>query len=198
MMSLALTPGLELAVDADLAGLGLALQQRLRGQDHLDLARPDAEGQRPEGAVRGGVGVAADDGHARLRQAQLRPDDVDDALRVAALAVERDAELAAVLPIWAQLLAGQLVEDRQATGPAWGSNGPPWRRSGPGGGPWRPRSRRPVNAWGLVTSWTRCRSIARMAGAPGSGRPTCWSQIFSTRVRGVLMPDAALLRSFGS
>ena len=29
-----------------------------------------------------------------------------------------------------------------------------------------PRARRPVNAWGLVTSCTRCRSIARMAGAP--------------------------------
>ena len=32
----------------------------------------------------------------------------------------------------------------------------------------RPRSRRPVNAWGEVTSWIRCRSTARMAGAPGS------------------------------
>ena len=57
--------GLEPAVDLDLEGLRLALEQRLRGQDHLDLARPDAERQRPECAVRGGVGVAADDGHAR-------------------------------------------------------------------------------------------------------------------------------------
>ena len=103
---------LEPAGDLDFEGLGLALEQRLRGQDHLDLARPDAERQRPEGAVRGGVGVAADDGHARLRQPELRPDDVDDAARGAALAVERDPELAAVLLDLGQLLAGQLVDDR--------------------------------------------------------------------------------------
>jgi len=31
-----------------------------------------------------------------------------------------------------------------------------------------PRSRSAVNAWGEVTSWTRCRSTYRMAGASGS------------------------------
>ena len=47
-----------------------------------------------------------------------------------------------------------------------------------------PRARRPVNACGLVTSWTRWRSIARTAGAPSSWATTWSSQIFSTSVRG--------------
>ena len=46
----------------------------------LDLGGPDAEGERAEGAVGRGVAVAADDGRARLGQALLGPDDVDDAL----------------------------------------------------------------------------------------------------------------------
>ena len=40
-----------------------------------------------------------------------------------------------------------------------------------------------MNACGLVTSWTRWRSIPRTVGAPGSSATTCASQIFSTRVR---------------
>ena len=114
MMSLALTPGREPAVDADLVGLRVALEQRLGGQDHLDLARPDAERERPERAVGRGVRVAAHDGHARLGQAQLRADDVDDALARRADAVERDAELGAVRLQLADLGGGLLVEDRQA------------------------------------------------------------------------------------
>ena len=50
-----------------------------------------------------------------------------------------------------------------------------------------PRSRSPVNACGLVTSWTRWRSTARMAGAPGSSATTCVSQIFSTSVRALVI-----------
>ena len=96
MMSLRGHARREPAVDADLVGLRVALQQRLGREDHLDLARPDPERQRPERAVGAGVRVAADDGHARLGQAQLRSDDVDDALRWRADAVERDAELGAV------------------------------------------------------------------------------------------------------
>ena len=96
MMSLAVTPGWQPAVDAHLAGLGLALEQALGGQDVLDLAGADAEGQGAEGAVGGGVAVAAHDGHARLGQAQLGADHVDDALLRAAEAVQRDAEFAAV------------------------------------------------------------------------------------------------------
>ena len=70
----------QLAVDAHQHVLGLALDQRLRGQHMLDLGGADAVRQRAEGAVRRGVAVAADDGHARQREALLRADDVDDAL----------------------------------------------------------------------------------------------------------------------
>ena len=98
MMSLALTPGVEPAVDPDLVGLRVALEQGLGREDHLDLARPDPERERAERAVRARVRVAADDGHPGLGQPQLRPDDVDDALARVADAVERDPELGAVAP----------------------------------------------------------------------------------------------------
>ena len=96
MMSFALTPGLEAPVDADLVRLRLALEQRLGREDHLDLARPDPERQRAERPVRRRVRVAADDRHAGLREPELRADDVDDALGVAAEGVDRDAEVGAV------------------------------------------------------------------------------------------------------
>ncbi len=112
-MSLEVTPGLSVPVDVDLVGLQRALQQGLRGQHHLHLAGADAEGEGPEGAVRGGVRVTADDGHARLRQPQFRADDVHDALPVRAEGVQRDAELPAVARELGQLEAGLLVEDGQ-------------------------------------------------------------------------------------
>ena len=86
----------EVAVVADAHRLGLALHEALGGQHVLDLARADAEGQRPEGAVGGRVAVAADDGHPGLGDAELGPDDVDDALAIGAQRVQRDAELLAV------------------------------------------------------------------------------------------------------
>ena len=94
--------------------LGLVLQQRLRGQHVFDFAGADAEGQRPERAVRGGVAVAADDRHARLREAQLGPDDVDDPLLAIVEIVHADAELAAVRPQGVDLLLGDRIGDRQA------------------------------------------------------------------------------------
>ena len=80
MTSLAVTPAGSVAVDGDGHGARPALGQGLGGEHVLDLAGADAEGQRAEGAVGGGVAVAADDGHARLGEALLGPDDVDDAL----------------------------------------------------------------------------------------------------------------------
>ena len=85
-----------LALDVDPHGPRRRLGERLGGQDVLDLAGADAEGQRPEGAVRGRVAVAADDRHARLGEPELGADDVDDALAGAAQREERDAELGAV------------------------------------------------------------------------------------------------------
>ena len=59
--------------------LGRLLDQRLRGEHVLDLGGADAEGQRAERAVRGGVAVAAHDRHARQGQALLGADHVHDA-----------------------------------------------------------------------------------------------------------------------
>ncbi len=63
----------------------------------LDLTGADAEGERAERAVGGGVTVTADDRHARLGQAQLRAHDVDDALAGVVHGVQPDAEVGAVL-----------------------------------------------------------------------------------------------------
>jgi hypothetical protein len=78
----------------------------------LDLAGADAEGQRAERAVGGGVRVAADDRQARLGQAELRADDVHDALVGVAHRVQPHAELGAVLPQRLDLGAGHRVGDR--------------------------------------------------------------------------------------
>ena len=80
MMSLAVDAGGQLAVDRDRQRLRARLRQRLRGQHVLDLAGADAEGQGPEGAVGGGVAVAAHDRHAGQRAALLGADHVHDAL----------------------------------------------------------------------------------------------------------------------
>ena len=86
----------ELSLVVDPHRARLVLDHALRGQHVLDLARADPEGQRTEGAVGGGVGVAADDRHAGLGDAQLRADHVHDPLASGAQRVERDAELRAV------------------------------------------------------------------------------------------------------
>src|SRR5204863_503300 len=58
------------AVHAHLHRLRPRLHETLRGEHVLDLRRADAEGERAEGAVGRGVGVAADDRLARLGVAQ--------------------------------------------------------------------------------------------------------------------------------
>ena len=102
------------AVDDDAHVLGLLLDQRLRRQHMLDLRRADAMRQRPEGAVRGGVAVAAHDGRARQREALLRTDDVDDALAGVELIVIFDAEFVGVLGEFLDLLAALGVGDADA------------------------------------------------------------------------------------
>jgi hypothetical protein len=87
--------------------------EALGGEDVLDLARADAEGERAEGAVGAGVGVAADDRLAGLGVAQLRADHVDDALALGVDVVEADAELLGVRAHRLDLLAGDLVLDRE-------------------------------------------------------------------------------------
>ena len=119
--------GLQRAIHAHLEGLRLALQQALRGQHVLHFAGADAEGQRAERAVRGGVAVAADHGHAGLRESQFRADHVDDALPVAVHAQAADAELAAVGFQLRELLGGDLIDDRQRAVRWWECCGPRWR-----------------------------------------------------------------------
>src|SRR5260221_3196265 len=85
-----------LAVHDDVQRLGAALHQALRCQHVLDFAGADAEGQRAEGAVRGGVAVAADDRLPGLRDAELRSDDMHDALVLAVHVEEADAGFVAV------------------------------------------------------------------------------------------------------
>ena len=71
-----------------------------------DFAGADAEGQRTERAVGAGVAVAADDGHAGVGDAHLRPYHVDDPLHVAFNIKEGDAEVGAVLAQRAHLGGG--------------------------------------------------------------------------------------------
>ena len=73
------------------------MQQALTGEHVLNFAGADAESQRAECAVRGGVAVAADYGHAGLRAAEFRPDDVHDAAPGRIHAKKLDAELRAII-----------------------------------------------------------------------------------------------------
>ena len=82
----------------------------------LDLRSADAERKRAEGPVRGGVGVAADDGLAGLGDSLFRSDDVTDAL-VGALVAERgNAEFLAIDVELPDLRLGDLVEDGEVEG----------------------------------------------------------------------------------
>ena len=119
--------GAQGAVDTDLAGAGLALQQALRGQHVADLAGADAEAERAERTVRRSVAVAAHDGHAGLREALLRPDDVHDAALHGVQAVEADAVGLRVGLEQAQLDATELVGGLVA---ALGRDGMVHRRNG--------------------------------------------------------------------
>ena len=192
MMSLALTPGREPAVDPDLVGLRVALEQGLGGEDHLDLARPDPERERPERAVgarcasrRTRWSCPAGSGPSCGPMTWTMPwlGDAD--------AVERDAELArscvSSWSIWAAACGSSIGRLRGVVGIEWSAVATvcAGRRTR------RPRSRSPVKACGLVTSWTRWRSTARTAGAPGSWVTTWSAQILSTMVRGLSMAAAA-------
>src|SRR5262249_1921559 len=67
-------------------------------------------------AVRRGMRVAADDRHARLREAELRADHVHDPLAAAPGRIEGHAELLAVLAQRLELLLRQRVNRRVVTG----------------------------------------------------------------------------------
>ena len=121
--SLAVTPGRQLALDVDGEGLRLALQQAL-GREHVaDLGGADAEGEGAEGTVRAGVAVAAHDGHAGLRGAEFRADDVHDAAPRVAHAEQLDAEFGGVALELAHLLGGGVHLDRHIAEHLFGAGG---------------------------------------------------------------------------
>src|SRR5256886_14078242 len=82
-----------------------------RSEHVLDLARPDAERERPERAVRGRMRIAAYDHHPRLREAQLGTDHVHDALTGRREIEQLDAELAGIRRERANLARRQGVGD---------------------------------------------------------------------------------------
>ena len=125
----------------------------------LDLGRADAVRQRAEGAVRRGMAVAADDGHAGQREALLGADDVDDALADVVLGIILDAEIGGVLGQRLDLDTAFLVLDAERRS---GEVGTLWSTTASVFSGWRtlrPVMRRPSKACGLVTSWTRWRSM---------------------------------------
>ena len=77
--------------------LGFFLDQRLRGEHMLYFRGADAMRKRPEGAMRRGVAVPADDGGARQGEALFRADHMHDALALVALGEILHAEFRRVL-----------------------------------------------------------------------------------------------------
>ena len=178
IMSLAVHPGPSSPayVDAHACGAGVAgaSASRARARPRSSRSRRPARRRR-----RGrGVGVAAHDRHARLRDAELRPDHVDDALA----AVSRARRAARRTP--RSCGRARRAARARARRPRPARVGTLWSavasvRSGRRTR--RPASRSPSNACALVTSWTRCRSTYR------SSSPTSWSaQTLSSIVRGAV------------
>src|SRR5690606_1246695 len=101
----------QLAIHAHQHVLRFFLDERLGCQNVLDLGGADTVRQRTESAVRGGVAVAAYDGHAGQRKALFRPGDVYDALTPVTLGIIFDAEIGGILGQSLDLNAAFLVLD---------------------------------------------------------------------------------------
>ena len=80
----------------NLHGFGSALFQGLRSQNMLNFRGANTERQCTKRAVRCGMGVAADDGHAGQGDPLLRPHHVNDTLIRMVQIVELDAKLVTV------------------------------------------------------------------------------------------------------
>ena len=98
-------------LDLELERLGAALDQGLRRHHVLHLGGADADGEGAEGAVGGGMGIAANDGHAGLGHALFGADDVDDALADVVHAPVFETEFATVPLQRLDLDAGYLLGD---------------------------------------------------------------------------------------
>ena len=100
------------AGDADATHLQRLQGQALRREHVAHLRGADAECDRAERAVRGGVAVAAGDRHARLRQPELGTDHVHDALAVVIETGEANPEVAAVALERRHHVLGHQVDER--------------------------------------------------------------------------------------
>ena len=133
---------------------------RLRRQHVLDLRGADAESEGTEGAVRGGVAVAADDRHPGLGHPQLGADHVDDALALRAERVDGDTELLAVslqrLDLHPRERVGDQLRRRGAIGRDVVIGG---GQGSVGTADRAPREPQAVEGLREVTSCTRCRSM---------------------------------------
>ena len=99
-------------LDLDATDLQRLHRQALRRQNVAHLRRTYPEREGAERAVRRGVTVAADDRHARLRQTELGPDHMDDALGATAEVEKADARLAHVALESRQHVFGHHVHER--------------------------------------------------------------------------------------
>ena len=129
--------GLELTGEINAAHLELGHRERLRGQHIGHLAGADAKGERAKGAVRGGVRIAAGNGHARLREPALGADDVHHALLAFFRREKIDAMIGGVLLNVLEHLLGQRILQRPlASGTGGGDDvvhrgkGALWERHG--------------------------------------------------------------------
>ena len=103
--------GAQVAGDLDLHVPGFLLDQGLRRQHMLDFRGADAMRQRPERAMRRGVAIPADHGHARQGPALFGADDVNDALAHIGHRVIDHPEIAGVAVQRLDLDAAFLVVD---------------------------------------------------------------------------------------
>ena len=87
----------QFAGDFHLHVLGFLLDQRLRGQNMLDLGCADPVGQRAECAMGRGVAVATNHGHARQRPALFGADNMNDALTNIGHRIIVNAEILGIL-----------------------------------------------------------------------------------------------------
>ncbi len=184
MMSLAVDPVGQLAVDRDRHPLRPFLRQRLGGEHVLDLARADAEGDRrrtrrgwrcgesPQTIVMPGM-VRPCSGPmtwtmpwpgSPIGKLTMPNSAVFAAQRVDLLGRDRVGDrLVDVGGRHVVVLGGDVRSGRRTP---------------------RPDSRRPSNACGLVTSCTRWRSMYSRSGSPGAACTTWRSQTFSGSVFG--------------
>src|SRR6266481_1271541 len=102
-----------LAMHENVQRLRARLHEALRCEDVLDFAGADAESQRSKRAVRGSVAVTANNRLPGLRDAQLRADNVHDALVLAVHVKQANARFAAIFFQSIELELGVVIEDGQ-------------------------------------------------------------------------------------